>query len=197
MSADQIVEVAGRRLKLTNLDKVLYPGAGYQELGGSANVRSLQLRLSRLGLSPGPLDGRYGPLTTAAVKRFQRQRHLRVDGVVGAQTASALAPAAPRRPARHVPVRKRPSIRIRRPIATSGRAPRSVEHRVPGLPVSLVLIALALLGVGTAISSYKRTRAKVRRARLSERISAMEPPPWVQRERVPAGSLMSAEEDER
>ncbi|MBV9623149.1 MAG: non-homologous end-joining DNA ligase [Acidobacteria bacterium] len=29
MSADQIVEVAGRHLKLTNLDKVLYPGAGF------------------------------------------------------------------------------------------------------------------------------------------------------------------------
>jgi bifunctional non-homologous end joining protein LigD len=29
LSADQIVEVAGRRLKLTNLDKVLYPAAGF------------------------------------------------------------------------------------------------------------------------------------------------------------------------
>jgi bifunctional non-homologous end joining protein LigD len=29
LSADQIVEVAGRRLKLTNLDKVLYPSAGF------------------------------------------------------------------------------------------------------------------------------------------------------------------------
>lgn len=29
MSADQIVEVDGRRLKLTNLDKVLYPSAGF------------------------------------------------------------------------------------------------------------------------------------------------------------------------
>ena len=29
MSAEQIVEVAGRRLKVTNLDKVLYPGTGF------------------------------------------------------------------------------------------------------------------------------------------------------------------------
>ena len=29
MSADQIVEIDGRTLKLTNLDKVLYPGAGF------------------------------------------------------------------------------------------------------------------------------------------------------------------------
>ena len=29
MSADQIVEIEGRQLKLTNLDKILYPGAGF------------------------------------------------------------------------------------------------------------------------------------------------------------------------
>jgi len=29
MAADQIVEIEGKQLKLTNLDKVLYPGAGF------------------------------------------------------------------------------------------------------------------------------------------------------------------------
>lgn len=36
-------------------------------------------------------DGKYGALTKTAVKRFQRQNDLQVDGIVGKQTATALA----------------------------------------------------------------------------------------------------------
>ena len=35
---------------------------------------------------PGPLDGIYGPKSEAAVKRFQRDRRLVVDGIVGPNT---------------------------------------------------------------------------------------------------------------
>ncbi len=35
---------------------------------------------------PGPLDGIYGPKTEAAVKRFQSDRRLVVDGIVGPNT---------------------------------------------------------------------------------------------------------------
>lgn len=41
-----------------------------------------------LGIS---VDGSFGPITLAAVKAFQRKHNLRVDGIVGPQTASALA----------------------------------------------------------------------------------------------------------
>jgi peptidoglycan hydrolase-like protein with peptidoglycan-binding domain len=53
-------------------------------------VKALQRQLRLLGLEPGPVDGRYGALTTGAVTRFQQAHGLPVDGVVGPLTAEAL-----------------------------------------------------------------------------------------------------------
>ena len=44
------------------------------------------------GLDPGPVDGKYGAKTTAAVKAFQQAHSpLAVDGKVGAATRARLA----------------------------------------------------------------------------------------------------------
>jgi len=53
-------------------------------------VKALQRQLQWLGLEPGPIDGRYGPQTTEAVRRFQERHDLRVDGIVDPQTQKAL-----------------------------------------------------------------------------------------------------------
>ena len=53
-------------------------------------VKELQHQLAALGLQPGLIDGRYGPLTTDAVRRFQRAHDLPVDGVADPVTLSAL-----------------------------------------------------------------------------------------------------------
>ena len=53
-------------------------------------VKALQRQLEWLGLEPGPIDGRYGPQTTEAVRRFQETHDLRVDGIVDPQTQRAL-----------------------------------------------------------------------------------------------------------
>ena len=65
-------------------------GVRFGEPDTSRGVRALQLQLRRAGVRPGRIDGRLGPLTEAAVRRFQRRQGLEVDGVVGAVTAAAL-----------------------------------------------------------------------------------------------------------
>lgn len=54
-------------------------------------VQEIQLALQRAGIDPGPIDGIYGPRTTAAVRSFQARHGLETDGLVGTQTWSGLA----------------------------------------------------------------------------------------------------------
>lgn len=62
-------------------------------------VKALQRQLGVLGFDPGPVDGRYGPQTTDAVKHLQEVSGLRPDGIVGPLTAEALRHSAPEPPA--------------------------------------------------------------------------------------------------
>lgn len=52
-------------------------------------VAAVQVALKRVGLYNATVDGVRGPLTKAAIVRFQRRRGLSVDGVVGPQTRRA------------------------------------------------------------------------------------------------------------
>src|SRR5919201_6193347 len=65
-------------------------GSGYGKSHGSQRVRALQRQLVRVGEHPGPIDGRFGPLTEAAVRDFQRHQELAVDGIAGPITEATL-----------------------------------------------------------------------------------------------------------
>lgn len=54
------------------------------------DVRAVQQALTFLGYSPGAIDGIFGPLTNEAVRRFQSDQRIAVDGIVGPETISAL-----------------------------------------------------------------------------------------------------------
>jgi hypothetical protein len=81
-------------------------------------VLQIQQKLSALGYAPGKLDGEYGVATAGAVRAFQRDNKLTVDGVVGTETRAALRtakpakpakPAGPAQPAQPVPIVRKPS----------------------------------------------------------------------------------------
>jgi len=62
------------------------------------NVEEVQRILINLGYDLGEfgpnkdgIDGRFGPVTKEAVKKFQKDNNLQVDGIIGIETASELA----------------------------------------------------------------------------------------------------------
>jgi N-acetylmuramoyl-L-alanine amidase len=88
-------------------------------------VRELQRRLGALGFAV-PIDerGRFGSATEAEVRAFQEQRALRVDGVCGAETWSALVESEFHLGGRMLYVR-RPMLR--------GDDVSELQHRLNGL----------------------------------------------------------------
>lgn len=51
-----------------------------------SEVSAMQQVLKNAGLYTGPIDGDFGPNTEAAVRAYQTQRGVTVDGIVGDQT---------------------------------------------------------------------------------------------------------------
>lgn len=68
------------------------------------NTLEIQTRLKALDYDPGPIDGAMGPRTRAAIKQFQADQNITVDGVVGPETIGRLRPG----PAHHAPVADMP-----------------------------------------------------------------------------------------
>lgn len=58
--------------------------------GAGSDVAEAQCLLRRAGISPGGIDGMFGPLTQRAVKAMQKRAGLDVDGMVGPRTWQAL-----------------------------------------------------------------------------------------------------------
>lgn len=136
----------------------LLPGAGSIEPGGSTAVKRLQRRLERSGFSPGAADGRYGPRTAAAVKRFQHARHLAASGIASAATLRALANHArrpalqPAPPPKRSPVPAKPKAKHNPTNTNPAPAPaQPVVHEPSSFPWTILLllgvVAIGLLAV--------------------------------------------------
>jgi peptidoglycan hydrolase-like protein with peptidoglycan-binding domain len=59
-----------------NLGKPAYHGGS----GRDATVRDIQAGLQRLGYDPGAADGRMGPKTAAAIRQYEQDNGMPVDG---------------------------------------------------------------------------------------------------------------------
>lgn len=56
----------------------------------SAYIKLIQEHLTAVGYDPGPVDGVNGEKTDAAIRKFQKENGLVVDGLVGEKTHDAL-----------------------------------------------------------------------------------------------------------
>jgi peptidoglycan hydrolase-like protein with peptidoglycan-binding domain len=162
---------------------VLAQGAGLGD-EPNAHVRQVQRALERRGYDVGApgVDGRFGPLTAAAVRRLQADRGLAVDGIVGQRTRRALG--LPRRSFRRSHARaEKAATRAHKPHATQGSAvgsPGSAatppspsnelldeSQRSSDATVATVVLWVAIAGFAAlALAAAWRRVARTRRARL-------------------------------
>lgn len=96
------------------------------------DVVQLQQLLAAAGFDPGTVDGIFGSRTKSATMRFQQAHGLAVDGVVGTQTWTALAPSG-----------------------TAGRVQASLLT-TPGGGVQWITVALVAVGAVVAIWMFSR-----------------------------------------
>lgn len=72
--------------------KASYTSLAKKHIRVSVPPRAVQQALQNAGVSPGKIDGKVGERTIAAIRAFQKQQGLKVDGIVGPATWARLQP---------------------------------------------------------------------------------------------------------
>ncbi|EGW38938.1 MULTISPECIES: spore cortex-lytic enzyme [unclassified Desulfosporosinus] len=88
----RVVLIIGLILSIT-LSGIAYAALGDRLLGRGSKgpeVKELQAKLVQLGYGLGKVDGKFGSKTEAAVRNFQKDHGLRVDGLAGTNTIKEL-----------------------------------------------------------------------------------------------------------
>ncbi|MDP9023728.1 MAG: peptidoglycan-binding protein [Actinomycetota bacterium] len=151
------------------------------------DVKELQRRLNRLGFDAGYEDGVFGPQTAEAVRDFELNAGLRVDGIAGREVIEAVrrlhrqhqsAPAATvreREALRRAP--RRPSLAGARILVDPGHGPDEPgfeghggvrEHHISWQIANRLAGRLLARGVSVTLSRGPRTTpSKSERARLA------------------------------
>jgi peptidoglycan hydrolase-like protein with peptidoglycan-binding domain len=131
-------------------------------------VMTLQRQLAALGFAPGPIDGRFGPRTTAAVRRLQETSGLEPDGMVGPLTAAVLRRSAPEPPSDD---RAQRVQALQRQLAWLGFEPGPTDGRYGPLTTGAVKRFQEAAGL-PADGIVDRTTADVLRASVAQRPSS-------------------------
>jgi peptidoglycan hydrolase-like protein with peptidoglycan-binding domain len=154
--------------------RALTPGAGYHTVSGSSAVRVLQRRLARRGFDPGPIDGRYGPLTMRAVAHFQQAHHLMMTGIAGVHTRAVLigltqqrhpkiGSTQQRHPKISTVVARVPSPKRQQLPLTPATGPTDTLLTLLTSPIMLVLLGVPVLGLLAIAVTCFTIRYRIRR----------------------------------
>ncbi len=137
-------------------------GSGFASPNGSRRVREVQRRLVRRGYRPGPVDGRFGPRTRAAVMWFQTKHGLPRTGRVDALSVATLREVRRTPPTAVAP--KPPSAAEQEAGALAPAAAPPTSERT-GLVLLAILIAIGL----AAILAWLRVELRAARLRDEQR----------------------------